>query len=396
MQPSANMKPRAEWHQSAPSSIVRATSKAVMTLPLAPSRTRSRRLSPTRVLCTSSSASCSGVPMWSANSIGAAPVPPSPPSTTMKSGVTPVSSIALQMPKNSHGCPSENLKPIGLPPESSRSRPMKSRSSSGVSDADRHAARLGDLRGHLGARQHAAVAGLGALRDLDLDHLDLGGARLLGELFRIELAVRRAAAEIAAADLPDQVAAVLAGIAADPALAGVVGEAAELGALVERAHRVRRERAEAHRRNVEHGAGIRLLALVAADHHSGVGVCDVHRAQRMIDPFVAGEIHVLAGAERLAVLDALGALVDQRALRARERHRLVVALQEILADLRPDRLEEEADVRHDRVVAQDRTARLQEIADADRADEPGGAGEQEPAPIAQRRRERDQRDDDRR
>ncbi len=74
--------------------------------------------------------------MWSVNSIGAAPVPPSPPSTTMKSGTTPVSSIALQMPKNSHGCPSENLKPIGLPPESSRSRTMKSNSSSGVSNAE--------------------------------------------------------------------------------------------------------------------------------------------------------------------------------------------------------------------------------------------------------------------
>src|SRR5207253_11517448 len=83
---------------------------------------------------------------------------------------------------------------------------------------DRHAARLGDLRRHLGARQHAAVAGLGALRDLDLDHLDLGGARLLGELFRVELAVGSAAAEIAAADLPDQVAAVLAVVAADRAL----------------------------------------------------------------------------------------------------------------------------------------------------------------------------------
>src|SRR4051794_21850268 len=39
--------------------------------------------------------------MWSTNSSGAAPVPPSEPSTTMKSGRIPVSSIALQMAMNS-------------------------------------------------------------------------------------------------------------------------------------------------------------------------------------------------------------------------------------------------------------------------------------------------------
>jgi hypothetical protein len=43
-----------------------------------------------------------------------------------------------------------------------------------------------------------------------------------------------AAAEVARADLPDQVAAVLAVVAADAALAGVVREAADPGALVER------------------------------------------------------------------------------------------------------------------------------------------------------------------
>ena len=36
MQPSANMKPRAELHQSAPSAMARAMSKAVTILPLAP------------------------------------------------------------------------------------------------------------------------------------------------------------------------------------------------------------------------------------------------------------------------------------------------------------------------------------------------------------------------
>ena len=51
---------------------------------------------------------------------GAAPVPPSLPSTTMKSGVIPVASIALQIAMNSHGWPMHSLNPAGLPPDRSR------------------------------------------------------------------------------------------------------------------------------------------------------------------------------------------------------------------------------------------------------------------------------------
>ena len=135
MQPSANMKPRAELHQSAPSASRRAMSKAVMILPEQPILIFARRLAPTRVLCTSTSASCSGVPTWSVNSSGAAPVPPSLPSTTMKSGVMPVASMALTMAKNSHGWPMASLKPVGLPPDRVRRRSIKCSISSGVEKA---------------------------------------------------------------------------------------------------------------------------------------------------------------------------------------------------------------------------------------------------------------------
>ena len=136
MQPSANMKPRAALHQSAPSAMARATSKALTTLPAQPMRMRSRKLIPVSVLCTSSSPSCSGAPTWSVNSSGAAPVPPSAPSTTMKSGVMPVSSIALHSANHSHGWPMHNLKPVGLPPERRRSRSMKCIISIGVPNAE--------------------------------------------------------------------------------------------------------------------------------------------------------------------------------------------------------------------------------------------------------------------
>src|SRR5262245_55081909 len=73
-------------------------------------------------------------------------------------------------------------------------------------DIDRDAPRGGDFGGNLRCRQHAAMPGLGALRQLDLDHLDLRIAGLGSKPLGAERAVVVAAAEIAAADLPDDVA----------------------------------------------------------------------------------------------------------------------------------------------------------------------------------------------
>src|SRR5262249_35210428 len=106
--------------------------------------------------------------------------------------------------------------------------------------AHRHAARQRDLAAHLGGREDAAVARLGALRELELHHLDLLVAGGGGELVGIERAVVVAAAEIAGADLPDDVAAHLAVIWAVAAFAGVVREVAAPGAAVERADGIRR------------------------------------------------------------------------------------------------------------------------------------------------------------
>ena len=92
----------------------------------------------------------------------------------MKSGVMPVSSIALTMARNSQGWPTQSLKPVGLPPDRRRSSAMNCISSIGVEKAEWRAGEMqsrpvstprmrGDLARHLGGRQHAAVAGLGAL-----------------------------------------------------------------------------------------------------------------------------------------------------------------------------------------------------------------------------------------
>ncbi len=66
-----------------------------------------------------------GMPTVSANSSGAAPVPPSAPSTVMKSGIMRVVRILAQISVNSSALPMQSLKPTGLPPESSRSCSMK-------------------------------------------------------------------------------------------------------------------------------------------------------------------------------------------------------------------------------------------------------------------------------
>src|SRR5690606_27128972 len=95
-----------------------------------------------------------------------------------------------------------------------------------------HAPGQRDLPAHLGGRQHPAVAGLGALRQLDLDHPDLRVPGILREALGAEVAVLVTAAEVARADLPYQVAAVLPVAGRDRAFAGVVVEAAHPLALV--------------------------------------------------------------------------------------------------------------------------------------------------------------------
>ena len=142
--------------------------------------------------------------------------------------------------------------------------------------------------------------------------------------------------------------------------AGVVVETTPPRALVQRAHRVRRQRAEAHRRNIEHARRIRLRRGRTDDDAEIVRI-HVRGRHRMVDPFVVHAIHVLLAAERHHVHHALGALVHQRTLLTRERHFGGVALDEVLADLRADRLQSVAEVRQHRIVAAQRAAGLQQV-----------------------------------
>ena len=328
------------------------------------------------------------------NSSGAAPVPPSLPSTTMKSGRISVSSIALQIARNSQGWPMQSLKPAGLPPDSARSsrdegHHLERRRKCAVARrreailARFDAADRGDFLRDLGGRQHAAMAGLGALAELDFDHLDLVVGGRGGEFFRIECR-RVAAAEIAGADFPDDVAAVLAVIGAEAALAGVVREAAG-AAPVQRADGVGAERAETHRRDIEHRRRIGLLAIRAADG-------DAKRLGRDRPSAPSNGASTRSPARRRRPGCRTGACrapswrVDRRAaLVARERQAVLLALEEILPHLRADFFQQEAQMRGDRIVAQHRVALLREIAKAEQrkgAEHNGGDGERH-IPVAE-------------
>jgi hypothetical protein len=198
---------------------------------------RWRRFSPTSELRTSSSPSCSGAPTWSVNSSGAAPVPPSAPSTTMKSGTMPVSSIALQMANHSQGWPMHSLKPVGLPPDSCRRRSMNCIISMGVENAlcaagltqstptgTPRAAAISGVT--LGPGSTPPWPGLAPWLSLSSIIFTCGSVALATNLLLVEAAVVVAAAEVARADLPDQVAAVHAVVLADRAFTGVVRESA--------------------------------------------------------------------------------------------------------------------------------------------------------------------------
>jgi hypothetical protein len=177
------------------------------------------------------------------NSAGAAPVPPSAPSTTMKSGLMPLSCIALAMPNHSHGWPMASLKPVGLPPDSSRSRATNCSSSSGVENAECRAgetqswpigtprvAEISALTLAPAARRRGPAWRPATASPRSSSPADRGRSR---EALLAEAAVVVAATEVARADLPDQVAAGLAVVRRDRAFAGVVVETAALRAGIQ-------------------------------------------------------------------------------------------------------------------------------------------------------------------
>ena len=242
---------------------------------------RSRRPAPTSALCTVIRPSVSGMPTWSSNSSGAAPVPPSEPSTTMKSGSRPPPPSPCRWRGLAPGADAE-LEAGGLAAGQLRMPGDEPISSTGVwktggrrADALlalRHAARLGDLPVTFAPGSTPPMPGLAPWLSLSETHLTRvarpcprswpGRSRRPGRGSRSSPCRSprrgRRRSEV---------------VGRQAALAGVVREPAERRALVEGADRVGGQGAEAHRRHVEQRHGVGLGAVRTADEdarrHSG-------------------------------------------------------------------------------------------------------------------------------
>lgn len=251
--------------------------------------------------------------------------------------------------------------------------------------AHQYAAGFGDFFGDLVLGQDPAMTGLGALAHLDFDHPHLRGLRLCRKAFRVEAPVGGAAAEVAAAQFPGQVATVFPVVGADAAFARVVGEVAELGALVQCANGVGAQRTETHGRDVEHRRRVRLGALRAADNGSKTArVAQGSRAHRMADELETRLIHIDQRAEGFVGALVLGARIDQRTLGPGEGQGVAVGFEQVLADLRANALHQVADVAEDRVIAAHRVGALQQIEQAYEAKDAGDGGDR-PEPVVRQK-----------
>ena len=96
----------------------------------------------------------------------------------------------------------------------------------------------------------------------------------------------------------------------------------------------------------------------------------------MVDPLKPYCVGIKLGPERTLVEHIFGALIDDRALLARERRGLGVALDEILANFGANKFEHETQMPNDGIVALNRMMGLLQIAQAnhdqqDRPERPG-------------------------
>ena len=164
------------------------------------------------------------------------------------------------------------------------------------------------------------MARLGALAELDLDHLDLLIARIDLKEVGIEAAVRVATAKVARADLPDQVTTVRAVMLRDRALTRVMRKTAALGAGVQGQNGIGRQSTKTHGRDVENAGRIRLSARRARVRRgvwrAAYPNAKVRRFQRarlhgMVDPFIALAPDIQVRAKGVVVRLGFGALVHQ-------------------------------------------------------------------------------------
>ena len=276
------------------------------------------------------------------------------------------------------------------------------RGGAGAVPITRNAAGLRDLRADLRLRQQAAGTRLGALTQFDLDRANLRTPRDgLLQPRQAEAAVGLTAAEVAGADLPDQVSPVEV-IGRDAPFAGIVQAARDLRPAVERFDRRAAQGSEAHARDVDDRRRAERLHAAArrAEHFRArnralrvvrrvAGTGRLQRKRLVLDDEVIGlSLHLLVGAESERGVLLLRGRIHPPPLVAAERSLLVIVRHDVLTELRADSLEPVAEVPDDREVPEDRVLALQQVVHDDGGQEPERAEEQdhrailrEPAPA---------------
>src|SRR5262249_28756985 len=131
----------------------------------------------------------------------------------------------------------------------------------------------------------------------------------------------------------------------------------------------RRQRAVAHRRNVEDRCRVWMFAIRSADIDAKKLVRGVFGSKGVVQPLVAGLVNIVLRSERALVECTFGALIDNGALVARERHTVLVVLEKVLPHLGANLLEKETQMRGDGVVPQNSVMALEEIAQAHHREE---------------------------
>ena len=157
------------------------------------------------------------------------------------------------------------------------------------------------------------------------------------ELYRVKAAIWAAAAEIAGAEFPNQVAAASLVISRHAAFAAIVKEAAFRGAAIERFNRMRAKRAEAHGGDIENAGRVRPRGSGRADQDPWIGVssgcwaameCEIHSCGGCLD--------VQMAAERFDGRDVLRPRIDHGAVFMIERPPFGLALDSIRPEKGPD------------------------------------------------------------
>ena len=158
-------------------------------------------------------------------------------------------------------------------------------------------------------------------------------------------------------------------------LSRVLQTSCELATAIDGLHGARTERAVTHRRRVDDGFRPERLLTFAGSakdfrHRDSVvrviarlsGMRRIQRKDGMLDDEIVGrQLVFVVGTEAKVVVLPLRRRIDPAALVAAERAFFVVARDDVLPQLRPDRLKEVSKMSNDRKVSEDRMATLCQI-----------------------------------